>query len=181
MSVKPSARRSSSATYWGAMQMPAIFASRTVVVSSNPSWAGKLRAPIRPAAPADDSVVRKRRRFCVMRMMPHLSPSDAACERSRLLPLQLALELVEEPPVSALRDDLAGRRLDYARFVQSQRVEPDRVLGIVVAPSARTEFPSSSVESNRNDSLCAQPTGQHAPARPHRNSPPSRLPAAPAW
>src|SRR5262249_47911943 len=117
MSVKPSARRSSSATYWGAMQMPAIFASRTVVVSGGPSWARELCAPIRPAAPADERVARKRRRFCVIRMMPHLSPSDAACERSRLLPLQLALELVEEPPVSALRNNLVRRRFDDARLV----------------------------------------------------------------
>src|SRR6516225_7329917 len=65
MSVKPSARKSSSATYCGAMQMPAIFASRTVVVSGGPSWAHEAAAPMRPATPADESVDRKRRRLCV--------------------------------------------------------------------------------------------------------------------
>src|SRR5215471_5741604 len=135
MSVKPSARRSSSATYWGAMQMPAIFASRTVVVSGGLSWARELCAPIRPAAPADERVARKRRRFCVIGMMSHLSPSDAACERPRLLPLQLALELVKEAPIGALRDDLVWCRLDHARFVQTQRVKADRIFRVVFAPA----------------------------------------------
>src|SRR5205823_9649215 len=47
------------------MQMPAIFARRTVVVSGGASWANELGAPMRPATPADESVARKRRRFCV--------------------------------------------------------------------------------------------------------------------
>src|SRR5262245_31501620 len=49
--------------------------------------------------------------------------------------LQLALELVEVAPVGALRDYLAGCRLDHARFVQTQRVKANRVLGVVVAPT----------------------------------------------
>src|SRR5215471_5484494 len=47
------------------MQMPAIFASRTVAVSGGPSWANDVPAPMRPAAPKEESVPRKRRRLCV--------------------------------------------------------------------------------------------------------------------
>src|SRR5262245_43586812 len=47
------------------MQMPAILAKRTVVVSGGASCANELRPPMRPATPADESVARKRRRLCV--------------------------------------------------------------------------------------------------------------------
>src|SRR6516165_2363020 len=82
MSVKPSARRSSSATYWGVMQMPAIFASRTVVVSGGPSWASELCAPIRPAAPAADTVARKRRRLCAGCIMCLLSSKSGQIDHA---------------------------------------------------------------------------------------------------
>src|SRR6516162_4900038 len=128
MSVKPSARRSSSATYWGAMQIPAIFASRTVVVSGAPSCASELCAPIRPAAPADESVERNWRRVRVVHMMAHLPSLE------RTSPFQLALELVEKAPVARLGDELIGGELDHARLAQAQCVEAKRVLGIVVTP-----------------------------------------------
>jgi len=64
-SIKPSARSSWSATYWGAQQMPALFASRMVVVSGGLSWADEPRAPMTLPAPADASMERKRRRLCV--------------------------------------------------------------------------------------------------------------------
>src|SRR5712691_10354032 len=103
------------------MQMPAIFANRTVVVSGGPSCADELRAPIRPAALADESVERNWRRVRVVRMMAHL-PS-----LKRASPLQLTLELVEDPPVGALGDDLLWARLHDAGFVQAERVKADGV------------------------------------------------------
>jgi hypothetical protein len=54
------------------MQMPAIFANRTVVVSGGASWVNELRAPMRLAAPADDNVARKPRRSCIMYMIDSL-------------------------------------------------------------------------------------------------------------
>src|SRR5438552_1232199 len=50
--------------------------------------------------------------------------------------LQLLLELVDEPPVGAVRDDLLGIRLDDSRFVQAQRVEPHSILDFILAPPA---------------------------------------------
>src|SRR6266478_6416619 len=52
-------------------------------------------------------------------------------ERSRL---HLAFELVQEAPIGALGDDLLRARLDEARFVQTQGIESDRVLGVVFPP-----------------------------------------------
>src|SRR5258707_6608372 len=138
MSVKPSARSSSSATYRGEKQMLLEMGNRTVVVSGGVSWANDWDKPSRPAAPADDTAVRNRRRLCVMCMRPSLESSARAIAPS--LSLELAFELVEETPVGALRDDLAGRRFDHARFVQSQRIEPDRVLGVIVAPACILDF-----------------------------------------
>jgi hypothetical protein len=51
--------------------------------------------------------------------------------RSRL---QLAFELVEEAPIRVVGDDLLWARLYHPYFVQSKRIEPNRVLGIVLAP-----------------------------------------------
>ena len=48
--------------------------------------------------------------------------------------LQLALKLVEEAPVSSLRDDPVGARLDDARLPQTQGPEPHGVLGFVLPP-----------------------------------------------
>src|SRR5262245_29964888 len=52
----------------------------------------------------------------------------------RVLPFQFPLQLVEEPPVRALRDDLLRARADHAGLVQPERVEPERVLGIELSP-----------------------------------------------
>src|SRR6516162_6225143 len=112
------------------------FGKRTVVVSGGGSAANELGPAKRHAAPADESAARKRRRLCVNFMLASVPLESGPVNTSPASSsLQLALELVEEAPVGALRDDLTGRRLDHARLVQSQRVEPDRVLGIVVAPA----------------------------------------------
>jgi len=47
----------------------------------------------------------------------------------------LALELIENPPVGALRDEACRARLDHARLAQPQGVKADRIIGIVVAPA----------------------------------------------
>src|SRR5215470_8926628 len=47
-----------------------------------------------------------------------------------MLPLQLLLELVEEPPVSAVGEDLLRVRLDQPRLVQPQGVIAQRVGGV---------------------------------------------------
>jgi hypothetical protein len=41
------------------------------------------------------------------------------------LDLQLLLQLVEEPSVGALGEDLSRRRLDHPRFVEAERIEAD--------------------------------------------------------
>src|SRR2546423_14181532 len=51
-----------------------------------------------------------------------------------LLSLQLLLELLEEPPVGALRDELLRAGLEHPSLVQAQSVEAKRVLGVVLAP-----------------------------------------------
>src|SRR5262249_56666246 len=48
--------------------------------------------------------------------------------------LQFAFELVEEPPVGAVRNDLFRSGLDQTGFAQAKRVPPDRVLGIELPP-----------------------------------------------
>src|SRR6516164_10332460 len=48
--------------------------------------------------------------------------------------LQLAFELVQELPIGAVGNDLLRVRFDEARFIQSQGVKADRVLGVVLAP-----------------------------------------------
>ena len=65
-----------------ATQMPARFGSRTEVVSSGYSAA---IAPIRetkPAAPASDTIFRKRRRVCVSVIGAPLTPSARVLTRS---------------------------------------------------------------------------------------------------
>jgi len=57
-----------------------------------------------------------------------------------MLSLQLALELVEEAPVGRLRNELVWRRLDHAGVAQPQRVEANRVLGIILAPFVVGDF-----------------------------------------
>src|SRR5262245_58263592 len=76
------------------------FVRRTVVVSSCPSAVNPRGAPTRLAAPASDSVVRSRRRVCVIDILNPSSPS-----RSRL---QLAFEFVQKPPIGAVGDDFGA-------------------------------------------------------------------------
>src|SRR6266849_4890130 len=82
---------------------------------------------------------------CVSGMLTALSRgcasiSDASSNNVRttavrmISALQLALEFVHEAPVRSFGNDLVRIRLDHAAFAQPQRVEPDRVFGIVIAP-----------------------------------------------
>jgi hypothetical protein len=57
------------------------------------------------------------------------------------LRLQLALDLVEEAPVSAIGDERVGVRLDHAQLVQPQRIEAQCVLGVVIAPDDVADLP----------------------------------------
>src|SRR6266536_4827489 len=69
ISVNPSILSSSSATYWGATQTPAIWDSLIFVVSGGGSaYAGCVRSPTTPQAPAND-VARNWRRLWIMCMM----------------------------------------------------------------------------------------------------------------
>src|SRR5262249_16377368 len=114
-------------------QMLLEMGNRTVVVSGGASWANDSDKPSRPAAPADETAVRNRRRLCVMCMRTSLESSARAIEPSSSL--QLALELIENPPVGALRDEGWRAGLDHARLAQPQGVKADRIIGIVVAPA----------------------------------------------
>src|SRR5262245_61543019 len=104
------------------MQMAGDLPNRTVVVSSPPSAARDGDARTRPAAPANDSVVRNRRRVCVIAIgsLPHTGPR---------LRLQLSLQLVEETPIGVLCDELLRGVLDHSQLAHPQRVEAHRVLG----------------------------------------------------
>src|SRR6516165_1662347 len=125
MSVKPSARNNSSAMSCGATQMLGIFGSLTEAVSSAPSAATVPGERTRLAAPAADNPTRKWRR---------VGANDIGNLPFSWLRLQLAFELVQKAPVRAVGDDLLRARLDHADFVQTERIEPYRVLGIVFAP-----------------------------------------------
>ena len=83
-------------------------------------------AAARPTAPASDAVVREAAAGLHHR---HRKPPLLAASR-----LQLAFELVQEPPVGAVGDDLLRARLDHADLVQAQGIEADRVLGVVLPP-----------------------------------------------
>jgi hypothetical protein len=65
ISVKPSARNSSSATNCGATQRFSLLKRRTAVVSSDPSAASARGRLVRPAALANAALVRNRRRLWV--------------------------------------------------------------------------------------------------------------------
>src|SRR5690242_3593237 len=127
MSVKPSVRSRSSATYSGAMQTLPSFTSRTVVVSRAPSAAAAGGARRRPAAPASERPVRKPRRVCVLGIKS-LPPFG-------FLGLQLEFELVEEAPIRVLGDELLRGGVDQPRLVQAQGVEAERVLRVVLPPN----------------------------------------------
>src|SRR2546422_11251310 len=118
------------------------FGKRTVVVSGCASSANEFRAPMRPAAPTDESVERKRRRVCIICMMPHLLRRALRRNvRTSSSSLQLALELVEKAPIGPLRDDFVWAGLDHSGFAQPQRVEAQGILGVVIAPE-RVAAPS---------------------------------------
>src|SRR6266540_3223415 len=141
MSVKPSLLSNSSATYCGATQIPAIWDSLILVVSGGGSaWAVGTRGASSPAAPAEDSVVRKRRRLWIVCMTNLRFSFMPALDEGRRSALQLALELVEEPPVHGLGNDLVGARFDQARFAQPQREETDCILGVVFTPLIVRDF-----------------------------------------
>ena len=103
--MKPSACNNSSATYWGAMQMPLILIRRTVFVSGGGPSANDPCTPTRLAAPAAERPPRKRRRLWMICMFT--SPS-----RQTGSGFQLALQLVEEAPIRAVGNDLLRARLD---------------------------------------------------------------------
>src|SRR6516162_325739 len=106
--------------------MPAVdLPRRTVVVSSGPSAARAAGTRSTLAAPAIDRLVRKLRRVCTVGITTLPPP------RSRL---QLAFELVEEAPISALGDDLLRARFDEPRFAHTQSIKPHCILGVVFAP-----------------------------------------------
>src|ERR1700745_3309204 len=102
------------------------------VVSRAPSAPCTAGAPREPAAPANERVVRKRRRVCII-----VIPILPAFYGSRL---QLAFELVEEAPVGSVGDDLLRARLDKARLVHAQRVEARRVRSVIVSPSVVSDL-----------------------------------------
>src|SRR5271165_2953208 len=47
---------------------------------------------------------------------------------------QLAFDLVEEPPIGPVGDDLLRAGFDKTQFMQPKCVVPDRVLGVVFPP-----------------------------------------------
>src|SRR5690349_18301151 len=107
------------------MQMPSFLAMRTVVVSRAPSSpASASGARTRPTALTADNVVRKRRRLCIIGI-------KVSCQHSRL---QLAFDFVQETPICTFGDDFLWGRFDQPGLMQPQRVETQRVLGVVVAP-----------------------------------------------
>src|SRR5215469_12256563 len=109
-SVNPSARNNGSAMYWGATQMPGRLAKIRMLVVSRPSSPARVYgARMRPAAPAMEMVVRRRRRVSIggISILPK---GFTSC-------LQLAFDLVKKAPVRAIGDDLLRARLDQAHFV----------------------------------------------------------------
>src|SRR5580704_12428749 len=112
--------------------MPWFFTTRIAVVSSGRSAPSARGSRTRPAAPANERVVRNCRRVCVIGIgsLLFLQP----------LSLQLALELVQEAPIGALGDDRVRVGLDHAGFVQTKGVIAQRVLGIVFPPLVILDF-----------------------------------------
>ena len=94
-------------------------------------------APRTPAAPANDALARKSRRHWMICIEASSVQSEARAPDCSCL--QLALELVEEAPVGALGDELVGGGRDHPRLVQPERIEPQRVLGVVLAPAVVRE------------------------------------------
>src|SRR5215468_1965490 len=57
------------------------------------------------------------------------------------LSFQLLFQLVEEAPIGALGDDFLWARLDHARFVEAESVEPYRGLVVVLPPLGVRDLP----------------------------------------
>src|SRR5215469_6572404 len=112
ISVKPSARSRSSTISWGAWQIDGVRIKRTEVVSGGPSSASASGGSTRPTTPAIDMAVKKRRRVWIIGIKVFLS---LLC-RSRF---QFAFELVQEPPISVLGDDLLRGRFGQTGFVKA--------------------------------------------------------------
>src|SRR5215469_5950533 len=123
MSVKPSERSSCSATYCGAMQIAGYLVRRTAVVSRAASAASTRGARTRLPAPASDNAVKKWRRVCFISTAKPPFPCSSR--------LQLAFDLVEKAPIGAVGDDLLRARFYETRLAHAQRVEPQRILGVV--------------------------------------------------
>jgi hypothetical protein len=58
--------------------------------------------------------------------------SEADLTQCAPLSLLLFLQLSEEAPVSALRNELLGTALDHADLVETQRLPAHRILGVVL-------------------------------------------------
>src|SRR5262249_41575396 len=56
--------------------------------------------------------------------------------RRPTLALQLLLELVNKPPIGALSEERLRAALDETAFVETKRVEAQRIRGAVLAPLA---------------------------------------------
>src|SRR5262249_39846163 len=124
ISLKPSARSSSSAASASATEQMRPLAIRMAVVSRVSSAANAGGACMTLATLAIAAVARNRRRLCLVSIEVSLSWS----------PLQLAFQLVQQAPIGTLGDDRVRVGLDHAGFVQSQRMKPHGVFGIVFAP-----------------------------------------------
>src|SRR5262245_41155795 len=76
-----------------------------------------------------------RRRFCPVCMTnpPVISVATRQPTPAKSA-LQFALELVEETPVGALRNDSVRIRFDHSGLAQAQRIKAHGILGIVVPP-----------------------------------------------
>src|SRR5262249_12790679 len=118
-SLNPSARSNSSARYCGATQIEGSWINRMRVVSDGSSaFVGFARRPTSPAAPADDSVVKKRRRLCTSCMTPPVPRALGGRTRSHR------------------RYDLTAIRINQAHL-HGQHIGPDARLGRMRPLAAR--------------------------------------------
>jgi hypothetical protein len=156
-SVNPSLRSNSSAVYWGAKQTVGAWINLNFVVSGGGSAAiTSVDVPSIAPAPAKAPARRNFRRLQPLSVgllivvslhatltlildqpsaIPRLTPHASLLTDFRLR-FQLLLQLPQKPPIGSLRDNLLRARLDHARLLKAERVEPDAVLGVIVAPLA---------------------------------------------
>ena len=132
--MKPSARRSSSATSSGAKQIAVVNDKRIVVVSGGPSSASARRAPRTPAAPANDSAGQEMAATLddLHAKPPLFIPGRQPASQAHAFSSRLSSFRKRQSVPSAMI--LLRARLDHADLVQAQRVEAHRVLGVVLAP-----------------------------------------------